>query len=214
MHGMRNGYGISRWAAVLSVSALLTACSPGEVSATLVVQTDGGTPQQIARTAEVLAARIDELATTMSSTVTGNTITFTFRGDAPSEQVLRPLALTPGVLRITPADKPDELWVSDTDVVDATMARTDSGFIVNVRVSPEAGRRLQQMTSQHVGGKGVITFDGKMVVYATIRAPFGERFVLTAPSRDEGHLMALALRSGRLPVPVKSLEYRTVPHKT
>lgn len=86
---------VPRTVSLLCLLALLVACGPPEVSGTLVVQTEEATPQQIERTAQILAARFEEiLPTTMrsavSSAVTGNTTTFTFRGEAPAEEVLRP----------------------------------------------------------------------------------------------------------------------------
>jgi hypothetical protein len=92
--------------------AWITACTPPAVSGTLLVQTENATPQQVAHTAQILTARFDEIlpamASTVSATTTDTTITFTFRGGAPNEDVLRPLPLTRGELRIAPADRADE----------------------------------------------------------------------------------------------------------
>lgn len=206
-----------RWAfatACLCMIGLVTACSPRRATATLIVQTEDAPTLQMNLAAEILAQRFLEIRPSMFSTITptvsGNTITFTYRGEAPpNDTYLRPLALTRGVLRITPADHPDELWVSDLDVVDVKMMRSASqGPILTIRVTPQAGSRLMEATTKNTGRTLVTTCDGRMIVSATIRAPFGTAFVLPVPSVEEGHVLLNVLRHGRLPVAVRAFDYR------
>src|SRR6185312_2333844 len=134
---------------------------PREITATLVVQTEDAPSQQVSRTAEILAERFSEIRPTMFSTVmptvSGHTITFTFRGESLGEQSLRPLALTRGVLTIAPADHPEEVWVTDLDIVDVRVFMTEQGPMLSLRVTPEAGGRLLEGTSKNIGRKAVTT---------------------------------------------------------
>jgi hypothetical protein len=86
---MRRALNTSRLIALLCSITSIVACTPPEVSGTVVVQTEGARPEDVIRTAQVLTARFEEILPTMRSTVsptvTGNTITFTFRGEAPKE---------------------------------------------------------------------------------------------------------------------------------
>lgn len=202
----------------LGLLSLLVACAPAEISCTVTVQTEEASPLKVNHTAQNLSRRFEEMLpsirSTVASTVTGNTITFTFRGEAPPEDILRPLALTRGVLQIAPADRPDDVWVTDADVTDVQMRRTDQGRVTAIRLEPEAGRRLLQATSAGKGRTLVMSWDGKILLSAPIAAPFGEMFELTGPSDDiEAHTLLNALRRGRLLVAVKSFDYRAAgPH--
>lgn len=210
---MRRAPSISLSISVLCSITLITACSPPEVSGTAIVQTEEGTSQEITRTAQNIAERFDEILptarSTVSATVNDNTITFTFRGAVPPEGVLRPLAMTRGVLRIAPADQPGETWVSDADVEDVQLFTTDQGRFIALRLTQEAGGRLMAATSANTGRALIMTWDGRTLMSATIQAPFGQSFQFNAPSSDQdAHVLLNALRRGHLPVVTKSFEYR------
>jgi hypothetical protein len=197
--------------ALLCLSASIVACSPPQVTGTAIVETEDAKPEDVARTADILAARFDEITPSRRSTITatpaGHTITFTFRGEHAKAEFLRPLALTRGVLRIGPADQPDETWASDADVERVEMLLQDH-TVISLRLTREAGARLLDATSKNKGRMLVTSWDGRPLLYAPILGPFGEAFQFTAPgSREEGHVVLNALRHGRLPVATKSFEY-------
>lgn len=199
------------WLALLFLSASIVACSPPQVSGTAVVETEEARPEDIARTADIIASRFNEIRasarSTVSAAVTGHTITFTFRGAHAKPEVLQPLALTRGVLRIGPADQLNETWVSDVDVEQAEMFWQEQA-VISVRLTRAGGARLLDATSRNKGRMLVTTWDGRPFVYAPIRGPFGQAFQFTAPgTREDGHVVLNALRHGRLPVATKSFEY-------
>jgi len=205
----------NRWlfaATCLGTIATVAACGPREITATLVVQTEDAPSQQVSRTAEILAERFSEIRPTMFSTVmptvSGHTITFTFRGESLGEQSLRPLALTRGVLTIAPADHPEEVWVTDLDIVDVRVFMTEQGPMLSLRVTPEAGGRLLEGTSKNIGRKAVTTWEGRTLISATISGAFSTQFQLPVPSVEESHVLLNVLRHGRLPAAVTSFEYR------
>jgi len=60
-----------------------------------------------------------------------------------------------------------------------------------------------------------VTWDGRTILSAPIQVPLGQSFQFTAPpSEEEAHVLLITLRGGRLPVAVKSLEYRSASTKS
>jgi preprotein translocase subunit SecD len=85
----------------------------------------------------------------------------------------------------------------------------DTGSFMSVRLTREAGSRLLEATTRNKGRTLIITWDERTIVAAPIQSPFGESFQFNAPgSREEGHVLLNALRHGRLPVAIRSFEYR------
>ncbi len=209
----RNASGIARRniVAILLAIAFVVACAATEVSARLVVHAAGATARELALSAEILNKRFEEMLpsrrSNVSAAIAGDAIEFTFRGDGPSERQLRYLAMTRGELRIFAADMPAIAWASDADVEDARAAMSAQGAVLNVRLTEQAGQKLAENTSKNVGRRLVVTWEGQTVVAAPIRGPFGRDFQFTVPSADEGRLMSVILRGGRLPVVVAGVEY-------
>ena len=200
--------------AVRVVTVLLTslaACAPTEVSGTLTVRTADAAPQDLARAADMLSARVQEFLPSFRSTVTssvhGHAITLIFRGDPPPEEQIRYLATTRGELRIGPADEPSTVWVSDLDIEDVSLTSTDSGPFFTLRLKEQSGRALSEATARNVGRVVLVTLDGRRILAAPIRGAFGPTFQFNAPSVQEGLMMRAVLKGGRLPVVVESVDY-------
>jgi preprotein translocase subunit SecD len=98
--------------------------------------------------------------------------------------------------------------LTDADVEDVQLSRTEQGAFISVRVTREAGERLLEVTSANKGRILVATWDDKTILSAPIQGPFAQTFQFTAPSSDqEARVLLNALRTGRLPVAVRSFEY-------
>ena len=200
------------FAIVMLVSMVAAACAEPSVSATLTVQLVEATPQNVDRTVEVLTRRFTEILPAWKSSVTASvidrTITFTFRGAAPAEDELHYLTFTRGELLVGPADDPRHSWVSDRDVRDAAVTHIGDDPFLNVRLNPDASRRLAEETAKNVGRTLLVTWDGQEILTAPILGPFGEEFVFNAPSISEGQLMRVVLKAGRLPTTVDNADFK------
>lgn len=107
--------------------------------------------------------------------------------------------------------EPDPLVTSE-DVEDAQAIR-DSQYgtpVVPFQLTRDGGRVFEQATSQHVGDRLAIVVDGQVQGDPpVIRAPIGRRAQIelgSGSSMEEAQDLAIILRTGALPVPIKIVE--------
>ncbi len=83
---------------------------------------------------------------------------------------------------------------------------------ISLNFDPQGAKIFERLTSENVGRKLAIVLDG--VVYSDPvikeRIPNGTAVIEGSYTDDEAKVLAIALRTGRLPAPVKILEQRTV----
>jgi len=83
---------------------------------------------------------------------------------------------------------------------------------ISLNFDPQGAKIFERITSENVGRKLAIVLDG--VVYSDPvireRIPSGRADISGSYTDEEAKVLAIALRTGRLPAPVKILEQRTV----
>jgi len=83
---------------------------------------------------------------------------------------------------------------------------------IALNFDPQGGKLFERLTSDNVGRRLAIVLDG--VVYSDPvikeRIPNGRAVITGSYTDEEAKVLAIALRTGRLPAPVKILEERTV----
>jgi len=83
---------------------------------------------------------------------------------------------------------------------------------ISLNFDPQGAKIFERVTGENVGRKLAIVLDG--VVYSDPvireRIPNGRAVITGSYSDEEAKVLAIALRTGRLPAPVKILEQRTV----
>jgi preprotein translocase subunit SecD len=83
---------------------------------------------------------------------------------------------------------------------------------ISLNFDPQGARTFERLTSENVGRRLAIVLDGVVYSDPVIKEPIPNgRAVITGSYTDEeAKVLAIALRTGRLPAPVKILEQRTV----
>jgi preprotein translocase subunit SecD len=104
--------------------------------------------------------------------------------------------------------------LSGTDVVDARVS-IDSRFneyVVNLKFSSKGARKFDRLTGAHVGERFAIILEGVVQSAPVIREriPGGSAQISGGFTPQEAHDLAIVLRAGALPAPVKVVEERTV----
>jgi preprotein translocase subunit SecD len=202
--------------ASIASTAWLAGCTPSKVAATLVLKMDdSATAEQVAGAAQILTERFKEVTpgsfADVTPTISDHTISFAFRGGAPTETTVRVLSKERGEFGIYAAENASDVWITDADVLEARLATKAGGEFVNVRLKPEAGKRLEAKTAANVGKTLIASWDGQQVMSSQIHGPFGETFEFTSPSEELGRVMQVTLGHGRLLVAMRSFDYRVAP---
>jgi SecD/SecF fusion protein len=84
---------------------------------------------------------------------------------------------------------------------------------VNFTLTKEGGRRFARLTGANIGKPLAITLDGRVESAPTIQSKIRDQGVITmggATSFDEAVDLAIVLRAGALPAPVKIIENRVI----
>lgn len=87
------------------------------------------------------------------------------------------------------------------------------GTVVTFQLTNEGGRRFRNETSKHVNDYMAIVLDDKVMSAPTINEPIGARGEITlgrGRPLSEAQDLALVLRAGALPVPLKVVEVRVI----
>ncbi|PZU10526.1 MAG: protein translocase subunit SecD [Sphingobium sp.] len=106
-----------------------------------------------------------------------------------------------------------QVMVSGEDLTDATQGYDQSNQpIVNIRFNGSGGRKFGQVTSQNVNRPFAIILDGKVLSAPNINEPIlgGSAQVSGNFTVESANQLAIALRSGKLPVALTVVEERTV----
>ena len=101
------------------------------------------------------------------------------------------------------------------DMLEGATAGRDPQFNqpqVQFQLSRIGGRRFGELTGQHIGDRIAIILDGQVVSAPVVRDRIGARgqIDLAGSTMEEAVDLALVLRAGALPAPVRILEERTV----
>ena len=101
------------------------------------------------------------------------------------------------------------------DMLEGATAGRDPQFNqpqVQFQLSRIGGRRFGELTGQHIGDRIAIILDGEVVSAPVVRDRIGARgqIDLGGSTMEEAVDLALVLRAGALPAPVRILEERTV----
>ena len=106
-----------------------------------------------------------------------------------------------------------QVMVSGEDLTDATQGYDQNNQpIVNIRFNGSGGRKFGQVTSQNVNRPFAIILDGKVLSAPNINEPIlgGSAQVSGNFTVESANQLAIALRSGKLPVALTVVEERTV----
>src|SRR3546814_12326676 len=102
--------------------------------------------------------------------------------------------------------------VSGDTLVDAQATFQDNQPVVSFRFDSLGGRRFAQTTKENVGKQLAIVLDQKVISAPRIREPIlGGSGIISGNFTVQGaNDLALLLRAGALPAPLKVVEERTV----
>ncbi|WP_242125659.1 protein translocase subunit SecD [Sphingobium sp. Sx8-8] len=107
-----------------------------------------------------------------------------------------------------------QVMVSGEDLTDAQQGFSQQGNqpIVNIRFNGAGGRKFGQVTSQNVNRPFAIILDGKVLSAPNINEPIlgGSAQISGSFTVESANQLAIALRSGKLPVALTVVEERTV----
>ena len=107
-----------------------------------------------------------------------------------------------------------QVMVSGEDLTDAQQGYNQQGNepIVNIRFNGAGGRKFGQVTSQNVNRPFAIILDGKVLSAPNINEPIlgGSAQISGSFTVESANQLAIALRSGTLPVALTVVEERTV----
>ncbi|EQB13524.1 preprotein translocase subunit SecD [Sphingobium quisquiliarum P25] len=106
-----------------------------------------------------------------------------------------------------------QVMVSGEDLTDATQGYDQNNQpIVNIRFNGSGGRKFGQVTSQNVNRPFAIILDGKVLSAPNINEPIlgGSAQISGNFTVESANQLAIALRSGKLPVALTVVEERTV----
>jgi len=105
-----------------------------------------------------------------------------------------------------------ETPVTGEDLINALPTRGELGqWVVSFELSPTGGRKFGQLTGENIDRPLAIVLDGKVQSAPVIRARIDARGQIEGNfNEQESKDLALILRAGALPAPIKILENRTV----
>lgn len=134
------------------------------------------------------------------------------QGNAPpGSQVLAYPDDPTGVKRIAVQRR---VMVSGDQLIDASQGydQRDNSPIVNIRFNGQGGRRFARTTQENVGKPFAIILDNSVISAPNINEPIlgGQAQISGNFTVESANQLAIALRSGKLPVALKVVEERTV----
>jgi len=148
----------------------------------------------------------------------GQTAKLTFRmvedsGSSSGGRIL------PGTERMPSVEDPSRSWivqkrvlVSGDSLVDAQASFQNSEPVVSFRFDSMGGKRFGDATAHNIGRLFAIVLDGKVISAPVIREaiPGGSGVISGHFTTQSANDLALLLRAGALPAPIKVIEERTV----
>jgi preprotein translocase subunit SecD len=133
------------------------------------------------------------------------------QGRAPVGSEVLPYAANPTGVPFIAVKR--QVMVSGEDLTDATQGYDQSNqAIVNIRFNSSGGRKFGQVTSQNVNRPFAIILDGRVLSAPNINEPIlgGSAQISGSFTVESANQLAIALRSGKLPVALTVVEERTV----
>jgi hypothetical protein len=194
--------------AALALSCfMLVACASKEPVSIVTVSVGASDPTS---TASILRKRLSLISGVaepeLRPEISGSTIRFHLSIPNSVRPLVVPVLSSPGELRLAPSDAPDQIWLSESDVVTATTTLESDSWMVSVAISKEAGHRLVASTSSNLGRRITISWNGRALISAPVRGPFGDGPIQFGPlSQEEAKIASLVLRTGKLPQPVTAV---------
>ncbi|MFN3699468.1 MAG: protein translocase subunit SecD [Dictyoglomus sp.] len=187
----------------------------GGIRVTLKCQRTEGveiTDDAVRRTIEVIRNRIDQLGVTEPSIYKEGTdkIVVELPGIEDPERALEIIGQT-ALLEFK--DETGKTILTGSALKTAKVEFDQVGQpMVRVEMNPEGAKIFADFTSKNVGKQVFILLDGKVISNPVIKEPITEGVgVITGRfTIDEAQKLAILLRAGALPVPVKVIENRTI----
>lgn len=151
----------------------------------------------------------------------GKTAKMTFHLTPASYPPGAPLPTRPpvGTRTVAYAQGPDDVGLVERQVrlsgeslIDAQATFQDNQPVVSFRLDTQGARRFGRLTTNNVGRNLAIVLDNEMISAPVLREPItgGSGVISGQFSVQEAQDLALLLRAGALPAPIKVLEERTV----
>ncbi len=104
--------------------------------------------------------------------------------------------------------------LSGTEVADARVSidRRFNEYAVTLKFNSKGARKFDRLTAQHVGERFAIILEGVVMSAPVIREriPGGTAQITGSFTPQEAHDLAIVLRAGALPAPVKVVEERSI----
>ena len=133
-------------------------------------------------------------------------------GNAPPGSQVLPYPDSPGTLKKIAVQR--RVMVSGDQLIDANQGydQRDNSPVVNIRFDGQGGRRFARTTQENVGKPFAIILDNVVISAPNINEPIlgGQAQISGNFTVDSANQLAIALRSGKLPVALKVVEERTV----
>lgn len=118
---------------------------------------------------------------------------------------------------ITPTNSlADQVWptvLTGAELKGANVTTNSTGqYIVAIQFTSEGATKFSEYTGQHIGDVLAITLDKTVISAPTIESKIdgGEAVITGSFTYDEANQLAIQLRYGALPVPLKVVETRTI----
>jgi len=118
---------------------------------------------------------------------------------------------------ITPTDSLlDQVWptvLTGAELKGANVTTNSTGqYIVAIQFTDEGATKFSEYTGQHIGDILAITLDKSVISAPTIESKIdgGEAVITGSFTYDEANQLAVQLRYGALPIPLKVVETRTI----
>ena len=149
----------------------------------------------------------------------GQTAKLTFRLVDEAASMQPGSRVPPTAERMPSAEKAGQFWVvqkrvmvSGDTLVDAQPSFQTGEPVVSFKFDAQGARRFGEATRNNVGRLFAIVLDGKVISAPSIREPItgGSGVISGSFTTQSAQDLALLLRAGALPAPIKVLEERTV----
>ncbi|UAK24600.1 protein translocase subunit SecD [Sphingomonas nostoxanthinifaciens] len=133
------------------------------------------------------------------------------QGHAPPGSVLVPYPGNPGGIPSIAVQR--RTIISGDDLINATVDKDQNGQpAVSIKFNGAGGRRFAQVTQENTGKPFAMILDNQVISAPNINEPIlgGNAIIQGSFTTDSANQLAIALRSGKLPVALKVIEERTV----
>jgi preprotein translocase subunit SecD len=124
-----------------------------------------------------------------------------------------PITVTQNITGTGPFDKVFTTIVTGKELKDASTSLDEYGKPqINFSFKPEGAKKIAEYTSSHVNQYMAIVLDGKVISCPVIKSPIpdGSGRITGKFTLDEAKSIAVQLKYGSLPVPLKIVEIRSV----